>query len=122
MDQKNLNILIVDDEPELLELLSWDFEENEFNVFKAECPSSAMKVVIEQEIDYVLTDLKMKNGTGIDLLSMIHEKGLTLKAFYIMTGYTDVETQELRDIGLTKVFNKPLSPKNIIDHIHSSNV
>jgi DNA-binding NtrC family response regulator len=123
MSDKNLSILIVDDEPELLELLEWDFESNNFTVFSADGPDSALKILNEEKsIQYVLSDFKMNTGTGIDLLDMVFEKEIPLKGFYIMSGYTDIETQELRDKGLTKVFNKPLSSASIIEHINSSNL
>lgn len=114
-----MRILIVDDELELLELLSWSFETAGYKVFTAEEPSAAFSVLKSEEIDYVLSDLKMKTGTGVDLLELVFNSQIKIKAFFIMSGYTDIDSQELRDKGLTKVFNKPLSPNSVISFIET---
>ena len=78
----------------------------------------AMKVVDQQNIDVILTDVRMPDGDGIDLLSQI----TTLKSpplFFVMTGFADIELEDAKRMGAITIFTKPCDFQIIASEISS---
>lgn len=117
MNLENMKLLIVDDETDLCEVLSWDFEELGVKVIKANSGNSAIEILNKEKIDIVLTDIKMPEGDGVELLEYIYKNISTIKAVYLMTGYSDYPEQKLTEIGMRKLFKKPVRTEDIIEDI-----
>ena len=68
----NPNILIIDDEEKFRQLLSRIISLEGFNVLEAGTISQGLKIIQqEKNIDIVLTDVKLPDGNGIDILEKI---------------------------------------------------
>ena len=61
-------ILVVDDEPAQRELVSGFLKKQGFDVSSAESGEKAVELFRQDSIDLVLTDQKMPNMSGLDLL------------------------------------------------------
>ncbi len=70
-DQNKANILIVDDEPNALKVLSAILSEVPYNIYPADCVDRAQEILSVQSIDAVITDLKMPGKDGLSLFSHI---------------------------------------------------
>jgi two-component system response regulator PilR (NtrC family) len=66
-------ILIVDDEPDILELLDITLSRMGHRVVAAADYSSAIDLLERQSFDFCLTDMKLPDGDGIDLVSHIQQ-------------------------------------------------
>ena len=119
MKLENTKLLIVDDEVDLCQVLSWEFEDNGMIVTQANSGNSAIEILKKEEIDIVLTDIKMPEGDGVELLEYIHKNEIKVKAVYLMTGYSDYPKQKLFESGMRKLFKKPVKTEDIIDDIVS---
>ena len=119
MKLKGLKILLVDDEPDLCHLLSWEFEDVGMIVTKSNSATDAIKNLKKNQFDIVLSDVKMPDGDGIELLEFIYKEKITLKAIYLMTGYSDYPVKNLIDIGLTKLFKKPLEVEEFLSDVEA---
>ncbi len=60
-------ILIVDDEPHLLELLKERLEHNDYEVLYLNCGKDAVKVTTEQQPDLVILDIMLPDKNGYDI-------------------------------------------------------
>ncbi len=69
MDQKRA--LIVDDEPDIRELLEITLGRMDINTRSAEDVSSAKAMLAEHEFDFCLTDMKLPDGNGIQIVQHI---------------------------------------------------
>ncbi|HIG40392.1 MAG: sigma-54 dependent transcriptional regulator [bacterium] len=69
MDQKSA--LIVDDEPDIRELLEITLGRMQIQTKSAEDVKSAIALLKEQEFDFCLTDMKLPDGNGIQLVEHI---------------------------------------------------
>lgn len=68
----NPNILIIDDEEKFRRLLTRIISLEGFNVLEAENISQGLKIIQQEKtIDIVLTDVKLPDGNGIDILEKI---------------------------------------------------
>ena len=68
----NANILIVDDEPNALRVLSVILEEASYNVYKADCVDRAKELLSTERIDAIITDLKMPEKDGMHLFNYLN--------------------------------------------------
>ena len=63
--------LIVDDEPDLVEILRDRFEIFGFETQGASTVAEAKKVLEKEKIDLIMTDIRMPGETGLDLLTWV---------------------------------------------------
>lgn len=102
-------ILVVDDNQDICEVLyDWLAEECEFKVVIANSGNEALGILKNQSVDHVVTDVKMPNGSGYDLLLGINKLGIQLKTIMVMTGYSDIKEEQFRSQGANFFFQKPL--------------
>src|SRR5580693_4987593 len=83
-------ILVVDDEPEMLYSLR-NLLRREFEVHTAGSREERIKVLQEHEIHLVMTDQRMPQMSGVELLHRMkteHPSAMRL----IFTGYADIKT------------------------------
>jgi len=103
------NILVVDDEKNIREGLSKSLELDGYRTFLAEDGEKALMVLQQEEIDLVITDLRMPKITGEDLLRRLSESWPTVSVI-ILTGHGTIENavQAMRD-GAFDFLTKPVN-------------
>jgi len=85
------NILIVDDEPNITEILEIAFQEDGMNVSKSGSGREALSILRDQKIDIVISDIKMPDLSGVELLR--EAKKLSPDTIFIMiTAFASTET------------------------------
>jgi DNA-binding response OmpR family regulator len=85
------NILLVDDDPYILEGIGADLESQGFQVTKADSGDVALEVLQENNFDLVITDLVMEDTDGIQVLKKT--KALNFDTMVIiLTGYGDMKS------------------------------
>jgi len=87
------NLLIVDDEDIIrkgLKILIEDLGIQFSNILEAEDGEKALNIVEKFEPEIILTDVKMPNMDGIELIKRIRQKGLNSRII-ILTGYNEFE-------------------------------
>ena len=67
-----MNVLIIDDEPDILEILSEEFKHNGYAVTSASSGDEAIGILKNIKFDIVLSDYKMPNGNGMKVLEFIN--------------------------------------------------
>ena|SRR5215831_6838724 len=85
---KRLRLLVVDDEPDMLDFLERVFRQ-EYDVVRAQTGEQALALVDAGGIDLLLTDQKMPRMTGIQLLEALGDRHPDLVRVLI-SGYTEV--------------------------------
>lgn len=73
MNQKTHIALIVDDEPDILELLDITLSRMNIKTYSAKNISQAMQLLGEHNFDLCLTDMRLPDGNGIELIKYIQE-------------------------------------------------
>ena len=69
-----MKILVVDDEPEILTIVSKWLSGNGHQVLTATDPQKVLQFIEASDFDVVLLDLIMPGSSGIQLISRIHER------------------------------------------------
>lgn len=91
MDRDNREtILVVDDEPFVLDAISSLLEESGYRVAPVASARQAQERLLRGDIDMVLTDIKMPEVSGIELLAFIHETYPDIPVI-LMTAFPELE-------------------------------
>ena len=102
-------ILIVEDEPKLLRLLELSLSGEGFTVHRAEAAEAGLSLLHQQEIDLVITDLKLPGMGGLEFLQAVKRSNATLPVI-VMTAFGTVETAvEAMKAGASDYVLKPFS-------------
>lgn len=99
-------VLIVDDDPNILELLQESLEDLSFTVIKALNGEEALAIVHSQKIDCLITDIAMPKMDGPELVRKLHSEGYSMPLFFI-TGYQDYPRENLNLFKPRAIIFKP---------------
>jgi two-component system response regulator PilR (NtrC family) len=69
-------VLVIDDEPDLLELLELTLSRMGLDTTRAQSVAEAIKTLDSQAFDLCLTDMRLPDGEGLRVVEHITEKGL----------------------------------------------
>lgn len=116
--KKNLTVLIVDDEPDILELMEEEFSYCGYDTVTAICGNDAIKILDAQKVDIVVSDYKMPNGNGMAVLSHVN-KMAKKPVFFFVSGQADVSVEDALRAGARKFFAKPFDLDELIREIEN---
>jgi DNA-binding NtrC family response regulator len=86
-----LRVLIVDDEEDTVQALKMGLEDTGYLIKTTTKFNEAINIIRSEEIDVVVTDLKLKDGNGLEILNYIQENSLSISVI-IITAYGSVES------------------------------
>jgi DNA-binding NtrC family response regulator len=108
-----LNVMILDDEPIVIKRLQPALMRAGFEVEAFESPTKALSRLNEKGFDIVVTDLRMEEISGIQILEHIMENCRNTRVILI-TGYATVEVaREALVKGAFDFIAKPFKPKDL---------
>lgn len=106
-------ILIVDDEKLVRDFLLETLKRGSYDVKAVENGSKAFAILKEQQFDVVITDMKMPDLTGIDILKKVKELSPNTLVV-IITAYGSIENAvEAMRLGAFNYLIKPFTPDTI---------
>ncbi len=111
-------ILIVEDEAKMRRLLELNLGEDGFSTFSAGDAETGLKLLRENTIDLVLTDLKLPGMDGLEFLQAVKRQNAALPVV-VMTAFGSVETAvEAMKAGASDYVLKPFSLSEMRMVIH----
>ena len=115
-DLQAISILLVEDEKDLKQLLLWDFENFHAKIETAETFQEAKGKVQEQKFDAIISDVRLPDGTGVDLFRFIKDQSIKIPKKYFMTAFTGQEL-DLEGLSVDHLFKKPLKTRDVVDYV-----
>jgi len=108
------SILLVDDDEQLCTSIGRMFERFGYKVTTAHDGREALDVLSDDNIDLVISDLRMPNVDGIELMEEIKRKKIDVPIIFL-TAYGEIESyMDLMNMGAFEYLNKPLDVKEIL--------
>ena len=101
-----MTILLVDDEPDILESLSEVFEKHGFKVLCAPDGRIGLGLLERQKVSVILSDIKMPVMDGLSFMKLAKEKYPEIP-FFLMTGQAPYSVQKLMEFGADGFIEKP---------------
>ncbi len=106
--QSSLRLLVVDDEPDLRTLYELTLVREGYDVESAESVEAAWTALQQQRFAAVITDMRLPDGTGLDLLHRMDQNGRSEKAI-VITAYGSAENAvEALKAGAYDYLTKPV--------------
>lgn len=103
-------ILVIDDDQAHREGMALLLEDEDYQVDQADGAEAAMELIGKHSYDLIITDYKMQNIDGMELLKMINDYDPLLKVIMI-TGYSSIEhAVEAIHLGALDYIAKPVDP------------
>ncbi len=87
-------ILVVDDEQIVLNLVEDTLTDDGYRVTITASANKAVELARNQEFDFILTDIRMPEMNGIEMVKKIHKFAPTIGVIF-MTGYANLNTAKL---------------------------
>lgn len=113
-----VSILVVDDSAPTLEVIRRNLESAGFRVFSSGSVREAIEVLDKAPIDLVITDFKMPQASGLDLIHHVRENFRDTQTLMI-TGYPTITTavQAVKG-GAEDYLAKPFTDSELLDAVH----
>jgi len=115
---KNVDILLVDDDEAIRDSLSFYLENSGWKIKAVDSAISALDMISEGYGDIIISDIKMPHMDGLTFLSKVKEVNPDLEVLMI-TGHSneDLAVEALRN-GAYDYFRKPLNAEEIITSLY----
>ena len=111
------SILIVEDDITFGMMLKTWLGKKGFEVSSVSTIARARKHIESQTVDLILSDLRLPDHEGIDLLKWMNEQGKA-SPLIIMTGYADIQSAVLAmKLGARDYIAKPVNPGELLKKI-----
>lgn len=112
MDRKQ-RLLVVDDEPSVLQLFRSAFEKHGIEVLTADTARAGLKVAREQKPDVGIFDLMLPDWSGLDLLQEVQKVDARLPVIFITAGGTSATAIDAMKLGAFDYLTKPLDLRQV---------
>ncbi len=119
MSANKQNLLFVDDEEDIISAL-YDTFADDYNIFKTTDPKEALEIAKKEDIALVISDQRMPDMTGSELLAEIYNaKPETLRV--LLTGYADINAavDAINKGAIHKYVEKPWDDEKLLDMVAS---
>ncbi|MCB0355436.1 MAG: response regulator [Bdellovibrionales bacterium] len=119
MSPKEITILIVDDDEELLSSIATSFRLFQFNVVEKRSGYEAIEFLKENEnkVSLIISDIRMPNGGGMDVLEYVRSQNNKNPKVLFISGYSDFTVAQMYNRGVDGFFSKPFRVSAIKDAI-----
>lgn len=118
-NNKNTVVLIIDDEPDILELMEEEFRYCGYTTLTAMSGNDAVAILEKSHVDIVVSDYKMPNGNGMVVLDYVNKIEKNRPLFYFVSGQADVSIEDAIKAGAKKFFTKPFDLDELIQQIEN---
>jgi len=113
-------ILVVDDEPNYLVVLSELLKEEGFEVFTAQSGEEGLKIAKENDLDLIITDMRMPGMDGLELLKTVKSFNQELPVIMV-TAFGEVEKAVVAmKAGAYNYLAKPFSNDELLVNIRKA--
>ena len=119
--KKSTSILIVDDEPDILEFLCYNLEKEGYTVGTASNGEAGLEKAIAQKPDLILLDIMMPEMDGIEVCQRLKSNPATetIPIIFITAKVSKEGKLEGLDAGAVDYITKPIDLDETLARIHT---
>lgn len=119
MSSENVKILLVDDEPDILEFISYNLTKEGFDVYTCSNGKEAIKLAKQERPQLIILDVMMPDLDGIETCRVIREtpelKGIIVA--FLTARNEDYSQIAGFDAGADDYINKPIKPRVLVSRV-----
>ena len=111
-----MNILVCEDNVMTLRTIEFSLKKAGYDVFKAGDGFQGIKILGQEKIDLVITDINMPYSKGLELIRHINTQMESKIPVIVISGITNDETREhAMELGAQGYLTKPFDLKVMLD-------
>lgn len=110
-------VLVVDDEPALVTLTTYNLEQAGYSVISANDGQNIVPIIKNEQIDLVLLDVMLPYKSGIELLREIRSEKITVPVILLTALDAEVDKIVGLEMGADDYITKPFSPRELLARI-----
>ena len=121
MEGKAKRILIADDEPDILEIISYNLLKEGYEIYTAKDGNEAIERAKQLNPDLIILDIMMPKKTGIEVCSILRTQPAFQQTLIIFLTALSDEASQIKGLesGADDYVNKPISPKVLISRVNA---
>ncbi len=118
MDMEKTKVLVVDDEQHILELLSYNLEDNGYQVFTAENGLQALEYLTGRKFDLILLDVMLPGMNGVEVCKKARlEYKLNTPIIMLTAKSEEIDKILGLELGADDYVTKPFSIRELLARI-----
>lgn len=118
-EKQKIKVLVVDDEPDIVDILTYNLNKEGYEVASAEDGIKGVKLAAKFQPDVILLDIMMPNQDGVETCRQIRENPELKNTFIIFLTARSEEYSEVAafDVGADDYITKPIKPRALMSRI-----
>jgi two-component system alkaline phosphatase synthesis response regulator PhoP len=121
MEPKAKKILIADDEPDILEIISYNLSKEGYEIYTAKNGDEAIDRAKQLKPDLIILDIMMPKKTGIEVCEILRSQPAFQQTLIIFLTALNDETSHIKGLetGADDYVSKPVSPKVLVSRVNA---
>ncbi|MBC7652125.1 MAG: response regulator [Deinococcales bacterium] len=121
MEAKAKRILIADDEPDILEIVSYNLSKEGYDIYTAKDGSEAVAQARLLNPDLIILDVMMPKKTGVEVCQLLRSLPAFQDTLIIFLTAMSDEASQIKGLetGADDYVNKPISPKVLVSRVNA---
>lgn len=112
-------ILVVDDDPQIREVIRTHIEQSGMIAFEAESGSQAIERLESERLDVIILDLMMDDRDGFEVLRYLHNRRLDTLTIVVSARRQEQDKIDALGLGADDYMTKPFSPLELMARIRA---
>lgn len=121
MESKAKKILIADDEPDILEIVSYNLQKEGYDVYTAKDGQEALDMAKMLQPDLIILDIMMPHKTGIEVCATLRSLQAFKDTLIIFLTALNDESSHIKGLetGADDYVSKPISTKILVSRVNA---
>lgn len=121
MEPKVKKVLIVDDEPDIREIISYNLIKEGYEIITAKDGIEALELAGSFKPDLIILDIMMPKMNGVEVCKILRSKPEYNSTLIIFLTALSDETSQIKGLetGADDYVNKPISPKVLVSRVNA---
>ncbi|HAI83447.1 MAG TPA: DNA-binding response regulator [Chitinophagaceae bacterium] len=121
MESKAKKILIADDEPDILEIISYNLSKEGYEIVTAKDGQEAIDLAKQVQPDLIILDIMMPKKTGIEACAYLRSQTSFNDTLIIFLTALNDESSQIKglEMGADDYISKPISPKVLVSRVNA---
>lgn len=120
-NKSNFKILVVDDEPDIIEFIEYNLRREGYEVFTATNGQEGIDTALQVKPDLIVLDVMMPVLDGIETCRRLREQEVFKNTFIVFLTARSEEYSEIAgfNVGADDYISKPIKPRVLISRINA---
>lgn len=115
------HVLVLEDDPDILELVSYSLEAEGFKVFPAKTGNDALSILNDESVDLAVLDVMLPDMSGTDVCRRMRrdERLETIPVLFVTAKNEETDKLIGFKVGADDYLCKPFSPRELVARAHA---